>query len=207
MTCPCNFFGRSVGSRHQHQLKGLPGLALKHATLPRSATNLRLHLSRRSSPQLRVAANCESPGVQSGSGDHRPCQRSAAVDRCEPHPESAGLDPVFARAMAKEPSDRFGSCREFAEQLSQHRSAPILVRPTHSTRAWRNRAHPVTTAGTARGKRAGRRRGVLIGGPGGRGVADRRRRVRRRHYSSGKPDSATTRTPGRERDRAVQRQR
>ncbi len=46
-------------------------------------------------------------------------------------PELAGLDPVFATAMAKEPSDRFGSCREFAEQLRQHHSAPsVYTQPT-----------------------------------------------------------------------------
>jgi Protein kinase domain len=32
-------------------------------------------------------------------------------------PELTGLDPVFARAMAKERSVRFGTCREFADQL------------------------------------------------------------------------------------------
>jgi protein kinase-like protein len=32
-------------------------------------------------------------------------------------PELAGLDSVFATAMAKAPSGRFGSCREFAERL------------------------------------------------------------------------------------------
>ena len=34
-------------------------------------------------------------------------------------PELAGLDAVFATAMAKEPSRRFGSCAEFAEHLAQ----------------------------------------------------------------------------------------
>jgi protein kinase-like protein len=34
-------------------------------------------------------------------------------------PELAALDPVFATAMAKEPSERFGSCREFADQLAR----------------------------------------------------------------------------------------
>jgi serine/threonine-protein kinase len=32
-------------------------------------------------------------------------------------PELAGLDPVFAAAMAKTPSGRFGSCQEFAQRL------------------------------------------------------------------------------------------
>jgi serine/threonine protein kinase len=39
-----------------------------------------------------------------------------------PRAELAGLDPVFAAAMAKEPSARFGSCAEFAEQLGQRPS-------------------------------------------------------------------------------------
>jgi serine/threonine protein kinase len=39
-------------------------------------------------------------------------------------PDLAVLDPVFATAMAKEPSRRFGSCREFTDQLSRFLSAP-----------------------------------------------------------------------------------
>ncbi|WP_231995878.1 serine/threonine-protein kinase [Mycobacterium sp. 852002-51163_SCH5372311] len=35
-------------------------------------------------------------------------------------PELAALDPVFATAMAKERSARFGSCREFTEQLNRY---------------------------------------------------------------------------------------
>jgi Protein kinase domain len=34
-------------------------------------------------------------------------------------PDLAALDPVFATAMAKEPSGRFGSCQEFTDQLSR----------------------------------------------------------------------------------------
>ncbi|OBG30493.1 serine/threonine-protein kinase [Mycobacterium sp. 852002-51057_SCH5723018] len=41
-------------------------------------------------------------------------------------PELAGLDTVFATAMAKEPSGRYGSCGEFARQLSEHLSAPSV---------------------------------------------------------------------------------
>jgi serine/threonine protein kinase len=38
-------------------------------------------------------------------------------------PELAGLDSVFAKAMAKEPSRRFASCQEFAEHLAHPRDA------------------------------------------------------------------------------------
>lgn len=38
-------------------------------------------------------------------------------------PELAGLDSVFAKAMAKEPSHRFASCEEFAEHLAHPRDA------------------------------------------------------------------------------------
>jgi Protein kinase domain len=43
-------------------------------------------------------------------------------------PELAALDPVFATAMAKEPSERFGSCREFADQLARQ-LGPGFTRP------------------------------------------------------------------------------
>jgi len=36
------------------------------------------------------------------------------------HPELAGLDRVFATAMAKNPSGRFASCQDFAHQLDWH---------------------------------------------------------------------------------------
>ncbi len=46
-------------------------------------------------------------------------------------PELAGLDPVFAVAMAKEPSGRYDSCREFAEQLREQHSTPsVYFHPT-----------------------------------------------------------------------------
>ena len=75
-------------------------------------------------------------------------------------PELAGLDPVFAAGMAKEPSDRFGSCREFAEQLSQQRSAPSLH--AQHTRLALGASAPSLAPPEAppAGKR---RRGVLIG--------------------------------------------
>lgn len=40
----------------------------------------------------------------------------------ELRPDLAGLDPVFAKAMAKSPSDRYESCQEFARHLAQHLS-------------------------------------------------------------------------------------
>jgi hypothetical protein len=50
--------------------------------------------------------------------------------------ELAGLDPTFATALAKEPSHRFGSCQEFADQLARQlgpgvpRSGTIPFPPT-----------------------------------------------------------------------------
>lgn len=48
------------------------------------------------------------------------------------HDELRSLDPVFTRAMAKEPSDRFATCSEFASQLRRHLDgrAPITA-PDH----------------------------------------------------------------------------
>lgn len=43
--------------------------------------------------------------------------------------ELAGLDPVFAKAMAKDAADRFGSCGEFAEQLTQRLTMPYPDTP------------------------------------------------------------------------------
>ncbi|HTQ16170.1 serine/threonine-protein kinase [Mycobacterium sp.] len=86
-------------------------------------------------------------------------------------PELAGLDSVFARAMAKERSGRFGSCREFADQLSQY------VSPVSAYGGEVTAAEPVTVAETnarlgltaptvqpqAQPRRLARRPGVLVG--------------------------------------------
>ncbi|SPM27110.1 serine/threonine-protein kinase [Mycobacterium terramassiliense] len=69
-------------------------------------------------------------------------------------PELAGLDPVFATAMAKAPSGRFGSCGEFAEALRQHLGAP----GAHPEPA----LDPTALALPAKGRLA-RRPGVVIG--------------------------------------------
>ncbi|WP_372516939.1 serine/threonine protein kinase [Mycobacterium szulgai] len=58
-------------------------------------------------------------------------------------PDLAALDPVFATAMAKKPSDRFDSCQEFAHQLSQCLSgaAPytFATRPAPAVQVRRSR--------------------------------------------------------------------
>jgi serine/threonine-protein kinase len=73
--------------------------------------------------------------------------------------ELAGLDPVFATAMAKEPSGRFGSCGEFARQLSERLGA---VRPyTHPALGATVAASPRPAPPGRR--RRGRRTGLLIG--------------------------------------------
>ena len=73
-------------------------------------------------------------------------------------PELAALDPVFATAMAKDPSSRFGSCGEFARQLSQH----LAARPyTHS--AFEETVPALPLVAPPGSKRSGRRPGLLIG--------------------------------------------
>jgi serine/threonine protein kinase len=70
-------------------------------------------------------------------------------------PELAGLDPVFATAMAKDPSGRFGSCGEFARRLSEQASAA------------RSNPQPLLdltpSALPPPNRRSGRRAAVLIG--------------------------------------------
>ncbi len=55
-------------------------------------------------------------------------------------PELAALDPVFATAMAKDPSGRFGTCGEFARQLHQHLTAPAPPAPPSRGRSGRRPA-------------------------------------------------------------------
>ena len=43
--------------------------------------------------------------------------------------ELRNLDPVFRRAMAKEPSDRFATCSEFAAELRRHSTAAPEINP------------------------------------------------------------------------------
>ena len=80
-------------------------------------------------------------------------------------PELAGLDAVFATALAKEPSRRFGSCTQFAEHLSQQLSPSFayvgeipLRADTQDTQPSFDAAAPTVVL---RPKR--RRRGVLAG--------------------------------------------
>ena len=94
-------------------------------------------------------------------------------------PELAGLDPVFAAAMAKEPSDRFGSCREFAEQLRQHHSAPSLY-AQHTRLALGATAPTLPRRRHPRGKRPATASQRADGRPGGHRAADRRWCVRGR---------------------------
>ncbi|OBG28057.1 serine/threonine-protein kinase [Mycobacterium sp. E3198] len=79
-------------------------------------------------------------------------------------PELAGLDPVFATAMAKEPSGRFGSCGEFAEQLRRHLGAANA----RSDRALDPTALalpplPPSSPSSPSSRRSGRRRALVTG--------------------------------------------
>jgi serine/threonine-protein kinase len=71
----------------------------------------------------------------------------------------AGLDPVFACAMAKDPSGRFGSCGEFARQLREHLSGRAYIHPAVGDETLP--ALPQSAPPAA--KRSGRRFGLLIG--------------------------------------------
>ena len=76
-------------------------------------------------------------------------------------PELAALDPVFATAMAKDPSSRFGSCGEFARELSRHLG---LARPyTHPAFEETLLALPLTRARKPLHRRPGLLIGALVG--------------------------------------------
>ena len=71
----------------------------------------------------------------------------------------AGLDGVFARAMAKQPSRRFGSCGEFVAVLSEQLrggASPYIYEAQPYTFETGRPALPAP-------KRSGRRAGILIG--------------------------------------------
>jgi serine/threonine-protein kinase len=71
--------------------------------------------------------------------------------------ELAGLDTVFATAMAKKPSDRFASCRDFAHELDRHlRGATSATSPTQDSQPALPARPPVRT------RSAWRRPRVLI---------------------------------------------
>ncbi|WP_240748647.1 serine/threonine-protein kinase [Mycobacterium paragordonae] len=76
-------------------------------------------------------------------------------------PELAGLDWVFATAMAKDPAHRFGSCQEFANHLAGHPApgfayagelpgGPVLQYPTQPSLSDTLPALPRTTDGRNR---------------------------------------------------------
>ena len=69
-------------------------------------------------------------------------------------PELAALDPVFATAMAKDPSRRFGSCGEFAGQLRLRLS---------TARPYVHPALEATVAALPQAPPASKRFGLLIG--------------------------------------------
>jgi hypothetical protein len=81
-------------------------------------------------------------------------------------PELAGLDAVFATAMAKEPSRRFGSCSEFAEHLAQQPNqgfAHAGAIPFPDTQPSLDVTAPALPTWTAPPPTKPRRPGVLVG--------------------------------------------
>lgn len=79
----------------------------------------------------------------------------------ERRPELAALDTVFAKAMAKTPADRFGSCKEFAEELRKRlATGPIDILDTQPGPIWTAVTAPAAPPGR---KRLVRRPKVLLG--------------------------------------------
>ena len=80
-------------------------------------------------------------------------------------PELAGLDAVFATAMAKDPSQRFGSCTQFAEQLGQQLSPSFAYAGEIPFRADTQDTQPSFERRRTHGGAAAEatRRGVLVG--------------------------------------------
>lgn len=70
-------------------------------------------------------------------------------------PEFAHLDAVLARALAKDPTERYPNCVDFARALTQQRQTPGLGRPTRDLgsgeRPSTQRLERVVVHGTARG--------------------------------------------------------
>jgi serine/threonine protein kinase len=90
-------------------------------------------------------------------------------------PELAALDPVFARAMAKDPSERYGSCGELAAELSRA-LAPVTSIPYAYAQDLPFNQAPVmpadatTPAVPPTAPRGRKRLGVLIGALAGAGL-------------------------------------
>ncbi|VBA51133.1 Serine/threonine-protein kinase PknF [Mycobacterium pseudokansasii] len=85
-------------------------------------------------------------------------------------PELAALDSVFAKAMAKNPADRFGSCAQFAAQLRRQLSPDFayadeipLRADTQDTQPAIDRTVPAYPRASTNRKRLSQRRGLLVG--------------------------------------------
>lgn len=79
--------------------------------------------------------------------------------------ELTPLDPVFARAMAKKPADRFTCCRDFTAQLQHPDCAPTVAQGPHhqDTELAPTRAAPLASRQEPAGTRPRRRNRVLVG--------------------------------------------